>query len=132
LQNAASIAGLLITTEAMVAERPKKESAAPAMPVVVWVVWGVWTINLTHNRSDEGPGFLPGLFSVPQPRARTRGWHQVSSAQSLPTKVLRGIALGHKSWLFAGSDRGGERAALMLTLIAKLNDVDSQGHPVTG
>ncbi len=29
LQNAASIAGLLITTEAMVAERPKKESAAP-------------------------------------------------------------------------------------------------------
>jgi chaperonin GroEL len=30
LQNAASIAGLLITTEAMVAERPKKES--PAMP----------------------------------------------------------------------------------------------------
>jgi chaperonin GroEL len=32
LQNAASIAGLLITTEAMVAEVPKKQSAAPAMP----------------------------------------------------------------------------------------------------
>ena len=32
LQNAASIAGLLITTEAMVAERPKKESGTPAMP----------------------------------------------------------------------------------------------------
>jgi chaperonin GroEL len=32
LQGAASIAGLLITTEAMVAEKPKKESAAPAMP----------------------------------------------------------------------------------------------------
>jgi chaperonin GroEL len=32
LQNAASIAGLLITTEAMVAERPKKESASPGMP----------------------------------------------------------------------------------------------------
>jgi chaperonin GroEL len=32
LQNAASIAGLLITTEAMVAERPKKESPAPGMP----------------------------------------------------------------------------------------------------
>jgi chaperonin GroEL len=31
LQNAASVAGLLITTEAMVAEAPKKESA-PAMP----------------------------------------------------------------------------------------------------
>jgi transposase IS66-like protein len=40
----------------------------------------------------------------------------------------REIALGRKSWLFAGSDRGGERAAIMLTLIqtAKLNDVDPQ------
>ena len=36
------------------------------------------------------------------------------------------IALGRKSWLFAGSDRGGERAAVMLTLIqtARLNEVD--------
>jgi hypothetical protein len=43
-------------------------------------------------------------------------------------RQLRGIALGRKSWLFAGSDRGGERAAVMLTLIqtAKLNDVDPQ------
>jgi chaperonin GroEL len=32
LQDAASIAGLLITTEAMVAEKPEKKDAAPAMP----------------------------------------------------------------------------------------------------
>jgi chaperonin GroEL len=32
LQNASSVASLLLTTEAMVAEKPKKESAAPAMP----------------------------------------------------------------------------------------------------
>jgi transposase len=43
-------------------------------------------------------------------------------------RALRGIALGRKSWLFAGSDRGGERAALMYSLIvtAKMNDVDPQ------
>lgn len=43
-------------------------------------------------------------------------------------RALRGIALGRKSWLFAGSDRGGERAAVMFTLIqsAKLNNVDPQ------
>jgi hypothetical protein len=43
-------------------------------------------------------------------------------------RELRGIALGRKSWLFAGSDRGGERAAIMLTLIqtARRNDVDPQ------
>ena len=40
--------------------------------------------------------------------------------------ALRGVALGRKAWLFAGSDRGGERAAAMYSLIvtAKLNDVD--------
>jgi len=40
----------------------------------------------------------------------------------------RPIALGRKSWLFAGSERGAERAAVMYTLIqtAKLNDVDPQ------
>jgi chaperonin GroEL len=32
LQDAASIAGLLMTTEAMVAEKPKKEAPMPAMP----------------------------------------------------------------------------------------------------
>ena len=32
LQDAASVAGLLITTEAMVAEKPKKPAPAPAMP----------------------------------------------------------------------------------------------------
>jgi transposase len=38
------------------------------------------------------------------------------------------IALGRKSWLFAGSDRGGQRAAAVYSLIvtAKLNDVDPQ------
>ena len=38
------------------------------------------------------------------------------------------MALGRKSWLFAGSDRGADRAAFMATLIAtaKLNDVDPQ------
>ena len=41
-------------------------------------------------------------------------------------RALRGLALGRKAWLFAGSDRGAERAAVMFTLImtAKLNDVD--------
>jgi transposase len=32
-------------------------------------------------------------------------------------RALRGIALGRKAWLFAGSDRGGQRAAVMFSLI---------------
>ncbi len=43
-------------------------------------------------------------------------------------RALRGIALGRKSWLFCGSDRGGHRAATMYSLIvtAKMNDIDPQ------
>jgi transposase len=43
-------------------------------------------------------------------------------------RSLRGVALGRKSWLFCGSERGGDRTASMYTLIttAKLNDVDPQ------
>jgi len=43
-------------------------------------------------------------------------------------RALRGIALGRKSWLFAGSERGGERTAFMYTLIVscKMNDIDPQ------
>ena len=41
-------------------------------------------------------------------------------------RALRGFALGRKSWLFVGSERGADRAAAMTTLIttAKLNDID--------
>ena len=43
-------------------------------------------------------------------------------------RALRGVALGRKAWLFAGSQRGGDRAACMYSLIvtAKMNDIDPQ------
>jgi transposase len=42
--------------------------------------------------------------------------------------ALRCIPLGPKAWLFCGSDRGGQRAAIIYTLIqtAQLNEVDPQ------
>jgi transposase len=56
---------------------------------------------------------------------------------------MRGIALGRKNYLFAGSDVGGERAATYtIVQTAKLNDVNpklylkdtltriAEGHPV--
>lgn len=41
-------------------------------------------------------------------------------------RAVRGIAVGRKNWTFAGSDSGGQRAAVIYTLIetCKLNDVD--------
>ena len=67
----------------------------------------------------------------------------IISVNNAAERGLRGVALGRKSWLFCGSDRGGRRAAAMYSLIvtAKMNGVDPQawladvllriaGHPV--
>jgi hypothetical protein len=60
-------------------------------------------------------------------------------------RALRCVAVGRRNWTFCGSDRGGERAAAIYTLIAtaKLNDVDPEAwladvlrrindHPASG
>ena len=52
LQDAASVAGLLVTTEAMVADRPKNDSGAPAMPGVVWAAWVEWITKLSVRNAD--------------------------------------------------------------------------------
>jgi transposase len=53
---------------------------------------------------------------------------RVCLSNNAAERGLRGIALGRKSWLFCGSDRGGERAAAMYSLIitCKMNGVDPQ------
>jgi hypothetical protein len=45
-------------------------------------------------------------------------------------RALRAVALGRKNWLFAGSDDGGERAAIIYTLLgsAKLNDLNPERY----
>jgi hypothetical protein len=45
-------------------------------------------------------------------------------------RAIRPIALGRKNWVFAGSDKGGERAAGVLSLIetAKLNGIDPEAY----
>ncbi len=53
---------------------------------------------------------------------------RVCLSNNAAERGLRGIALGRKSWLFCGSDRGGDRAAAMYSLIitCKMNGVDPQ------
>jgi transposase len=70
---------------------------------------------------------------------------RVCLSNNAAERALRCVPLGRKSWLFCGSDRGGQRAAVMYTLIGscRLNDVDPQawladvlariaGHPQSG
>ncbi len=60
--------------------------------------------------------------------ARFLGDGRVCMTNNSSERALRGLALGRKAWLFAGSNRGGQRAAFFNSLIvtAKLNDVDPQ------
>ena len=53
---------------------------------------------------------------------------RVCLSNNAAERALRGIAMGRKSWLFCGSDRGGQRAAVMYSLIvtARMNNIDPQ------
>lgn len=53
---------------------------------------------------------------------------RVCLSNNAAERALRCVPIGRKAWLFAGSDRGGERAAVLYTLIqtARLNDIDPQ------
>jgi chaperonin GroEL len=55
LQNAASISGLLLTTEALVTEVPEKEKPIPGAQAAVWVAWAAWTISV-NEMSRRSPG----------------------------------------------------------------------------
>lgn len=53
----------------------------------------------------------------------SNGWAEIDN--NIAENALRGVALGRKNWLFAGSDTGGERAAILYSLIVtcRLNGV---------
>ena len=53
---------------------------------------------------------------------------RICLTNNVAERALRPLCLGRRAWLFAGSDRGGMRAAAIYTLIgiAKLNEVDPQ------
>jgi hypothetical protein len=95
-------------------------------------------VDALHAWLQEQRGRLPRSSSVVKPiDYMLKRWDRfavflddgrVCLTNSAAERSLRGFALGRKTWLFTGSDRGADRAAAMATLIAtaKLNDVDPQ------
>ncbi len=57
------------------------------------------------------------------------GWVEIDN--NIAENALRAVSLGRKNFLFFGSDHGGERGALLYSLIGtcKLNDVDPRKLP---
>jgi hypothetical protein len=99
--------------------RIRKEQSAPLL-------------NALETWLREQRGRLSRSASVAEPidymLKRWNRFARICLTYNAAERALRGFALGRKSWLFAGSDRGTDRAAVMATLImtARLNDVDPQ------
>lgn len=75
------------------------------------------------------PAFTRFLRACPRAGPEPDPWDgRICLTNNSAERALRGIAVGRRSWLFAGSDRGGERAAAIYTLIttARLNGIDAQ------
>lgn len=78
------------------------------------------------SRSSPVAGPIDYMLSRWADFARYADDGRICMTNNAAERALRGIACGRKAWLFAGSDRGADRAAAMLTLVmtARLNDVD--------
>ncbi len=79
-----------------------------------------------HADDRQGDRLHAERAGRPSPASSTTA--ASASATTPPSAPCAVLPSGRRSWLFAGSDRGGERAAAMYTLIAtaKLNDIDPQ------
>ncbi len=56
LQDAASVAGLLITTEAAVSELPRTSPRCRRCPAVAWAAWAAWTSNPCRTAQERRAG----------------------------------------------------------------------------
>ena len=80
----------------------------------------------TLTRSSEVIGAMDYMLKRWDGFARFLEDGRICLTNNAAERALRGIALGRRNWTFAGSQRGADRAAVMLTLITtcRLNDVD--------
>jgi transposase len=91
--------------------------------------WLDTTLTRIPGRSD-----LAGAIRYARSRfeqlCRYRDDGRLEIDNSAAERALRGVALGRKNWLFAGSDAGGHRAALIYSLIetCKLNGIDPEAY----
>jgi hypothetical protein len=103
----------------------RKQHAAPFVIELEAWLRGERARLSRHNDVAEAMDYLLKRWSA---FSRFLDDGKICLTNNAAERALRGIALGRRSWLFAGSDPGGERAAAIYTLIttAKLNDVDPQ------
>jgi hypothetical protein len=82
------------------------------------------------SRKSELAGAIHYTLSRWSAFTRYRNDGALEIDNNIAERSLRAVALGHKNYLFAGSDAGGERAAAIYSLLgsAKLNGLDPQAY----
>src|SRR3982751_2198172 len=112
------------------AEERKQVRQARARPVLdVMHPWFEASLSQLSRKSDTAKAIQ---YALGRWAALTRycedGHLEIDN--NAAERALRAIALGRKNYLFAGSDAGGERAALLYSLIgsAKLNGLDPEAY----
>jgi hypothetical protein len=93
-----------------------------------WVAENAALEGEDRTSAAEAEGWDPELLPRWDDFTRFLEDGRVCLTNNAAERALRGVALGRKAWLFAGSERGGHRAALMYTLVvtAKMNGADPQ------
>jgi transposase len=101
----------------------RKERAAPLVYELE-----AWLREERSKLSSKNPVAKAIHYSLRRWDAMTRflADGRICLSNNAAERAIRGIAVGRNNWTFAGSDRGGQRAATMYTLMetCKLNDVD--------
>lgn len=103
----------------------RQELSAPLMTDLhAWLTAQLAKLSRSHELAKAC------LYMLRRWDAFTRflGDGRICITNNAAERALRCVPLGRKAWLFCGSDRGGQRAAVLYTLIqtARLNDVDPQ------
>ena len=126
--------GVLYKIEETIRGKPPDERRAyrqaHARPLLEhFHAWLTTTLETLSRKSDTSRAIL---YALNRWEAFTRYCDDGRlEIDNLPVeRALRGVAIGRRNYLFAGADSGGERAAVIYSLIgtAKLNDVDPEAY----
>ena len=105
--------------------RIREENAVPLIAGLK--AWLETTLPKLSAKTDLAQAMR---YAIGRWNALTRYLHDgcIENDNNAAERAIRGIALGRKNYLFAGSDAGGERAAAIYSLIetAKLNGIDPE------
>lgn len=103
----------------------RQERSAPLMEALhAWLIAQLSSLSRNHDLAKAINYMLRRWPAF----SRFLDDGRVCITNNAAERALRCVPLGRKAWLFCGSDRGGQRAAVIYSLIgtAKLNDVDPQ------